>query len=240
MNEILERFDALESKMSSIIDDRIDRLQQNLSSMIDEKINKKFVEIQTRMEDLLDVKVKNLEKQMTKKLEVVDDMSKKIESRESIEKLVKVTFSDFELKQERRPNFVVFNAPECKGNLKSETEKNDKGTIMEILNVCQVSDKFEESDIKKVIRLGKKGDKPRPILVKCSHEELKKPLFSNLNKLRESESLKHLKIQHDMSRQERQEEKERVEKVKELNNNSGNLKFKIRGPPWDRRVIKLS
>ena len=135
INEVLGRFDDLEEKMSKLIDDKLDRLEKNLLSIIDKRINKKFVELENKLTGMLDAKVEATETSLKQKLTKIDQIEKRVESKENIKTLVKQTVAEMETKHDRRSNFVVFNVPECKSNLKDEIVKHDRDVLQEIVKV---------------------------------------------------------------------------------------------------------
>ena len=66
----------------------------------------------------------------------------------------------------------------------------------------------------------------------------------NLSKLRDPEDTnpyKKLSVSHDMSQAEREKYRMKVTEAKQLNKQeqSGKVKFVVRGPPWERKVVKV-
>ena len=124
--------------------------------------------------------------------------------------------------------------------LKDERIIQDKKIFMDICNRCDAN--ISEENVEEIIRLGKKGEEPRPMLIKMNNSEDKRVLFRNLCKLKEDNSpYSRISVNHDMTKQEREENKKLISEAKELQDNdeSGNWIFKVRGPPWDRKIRKI-
>ena len=53
--------------------------------------------------------------------------------------------------------------------------------------------------------------------------------------------MKKLKVVHDMTQKERSDIKQKLEDVKEMNKdpNLGDYKFVLKGPPWDKKIVKI-
>ena len=66
-------------------------------------------------------------------------------------------------------------------------------------------------------------------------------LFKNLWKLRDADAkFNCLRIQNDLTKEEREDEKKLVDKAKaEEASAGGNSRYRARGPPWARRVVKM-
>ncbi len=95
----------------------------------------------------------------------------------------------------------------------------------------------------RAIRLGKKpdADKPCPLLIEVSNKEKKKALFKNLSKLQGApQKYRSISVQNDLTPKQREQEKLLREQAKKKEEEaSGEIKFKVRGPPWDRMIVKV-
>lgn len=144
---------------------------------------------------------------------------------------------------QRRSNIVIFNATESDDIVAEKRKENDMAIMQEL---CHLTGTNVES-IKNVTRLGRKPterSKPRPMRVIFEDEKSKGKLMSNLKNLnRADENLRKLSITHDLTQKEREQNKLKWEEAKEKNSNlqSGdeNFKFIVKGPPWDRKVVKI-
>lgn len=81
----------------------------------------------------------------------------------------------------------------------------------------------------------------RPLLLSLGSADTKKKIFKNLKKLRESEEpFRSIQVSHDLTVKERDELKSLVKTAKEKEEQAqGNWLYRVRGPPWDRRITKL-
>ena len=73
-------------------------------------------------------------------------------------------------------------------------------------------------------------------------EKSKSVFMSNVRKLGTAdENFQSISIEHDMTKRERELNKEQVKQVKEKNeeHESGNYQYVVRGPPWERKVVKV-
>ena len=94
-------------------------------------------------------------------------------------------------------------------------------------------------------RLGAKvDDKKRPLLIKFSTGQKKADILENLSNLRDS-TMKHISVQHDMTQTQRAELKELLDEAKAKERESGGggggggMVFRVRGPPWARKIISF-
>ncbi len=143
--------------------------------------------------------------------------------------------------EERKRNIIFFNVPESKSSDLNERTKHDKEEIKELSKICQATIKKDE--MIKAKRLGKRpdSDKPRPLLIELINDEKKKALFKNLSKLQKApEKYKAISVQNDLTQKQREQEKHLREQAKKKEEEaSGEAKFKVRGPPWDRRIVRV-
>ena len=103
---------------------------------------------------------------------------------------------------------------------------------------CNVT--IETKDIVSIYRLGSKSDtdpKNRPILVKFVNTPLKLKLIKNDFHLKNT----NYSISIDRNIEESNSYKALLNQKKELEEEeiSGQLEFKIRGPPWDQKFIRI-
>ena len=97
-------------------------------------------------------------------------------------------------------------------------------------------------DVLNLTRLGKKNpEAERPLRVILRESTKKDEVFRNIRKLGESE-YKDISIKNDLTKLERAEDKKLVAEAKTMQENdpSGDWKFKVRGPPWNRKIVRLS
>jgi len=95
-----------------------------------------------------------------------------------------------------------------------------------------------------LIRFGKSYNENRPLLVKFKTNKDKQVFMQSLSKLKtldDESELKNVSIINDMTKLEREREKKLVEEgiPKSAAQTQGESIFKVRGPPWDRKVIEV-
>ena len=97
----------------------------------------------------------------------------------------------------RKCNLIVFNVP----------ESADTGWGIDTENFVKLCKSALNCDVKpaKVLLLGKKGAKPRPLLVALENEEIKKHILMHAHHLRTSEQYKGIFISSDMTKSEREQ-----------------------------------
>ncbi|KAK3088848.1 hypothetical protein FSP39_024556 [Pinctada imbricata] len=112
--------------------------------------------------------------------------------------------------------------------------------MMKVGEVCKVD--ICEEDVMKIVRIGKFArDKPnRQMLITLSSADYKGQIFKGAKYLRDSDDTKDIKIANDLTRTERENEKKLFAKAKDLQQReqSGEFTFKVRGPPWARKIVK--
>ena len=99
----------------------------------------------------------------------------------------------------RKCNLIVFNVP----------ESTDTGWGIDTESFVTICKSALNYDVKptKVLRLGKKGAKPRPLLVALESEDIKRHILMNAHHLRFSEQYKGIFISTDMTKSEREQHK---------------------------------
>ena len=154
------------------------------------------------------------------------------------------TVNEIHDRKERERNFIVFNAPEPDTNLKDGRVREDLELVRNLCNdVCELNVDVQ-NEITEVFRLGKKPTeegRPRPLKVIMKDTEHKSRLFKQLWKLRDAdEKFRALSLQNDLTKKEREGEKKLMNEAKANEaNEGGNCQYRVRGPPWARKVVKL-
>ena len=141
-------------------------------------------------------------------------------------------------RDERMKNFVVYRLPESAMDTAEKRKEDEAKKIKELLSTLSVDDTPT-----KFFRIGKFDEKktaPRPMKVIMETCEAQNKVMSNLKKLSTAEQhLKDLSISYDMTNEERALVKDKVEEAKEKTKNSKNWVYKIRGPYWNLREIRV-
>jgi hypothetical protein len=147
-------------------------------------------------------------------------------------------------RESRKNNIVIYNSDEPEAE-DSEDRKDEDRQFTNDLCLLLESD---SNDIVSTIRLGIKRTKDngeainRPLKVIFRCEKTKTDILRNAKKLQyANEKFKKISISQDMTRKEREKQAQLFQEAKRLNeeNSSGDFKFIVKGPVWDRKVVKI-
>ena len=155
----------------------------------------------------------------------------------------KESLEEYKESMARRSNIVVFKAVESKDEEPERRKRDDMEFVRDLCDIMEA----DYSSVKNVTRLGRRAkeeDNPtqRPMRIIFEDEKSKGLFMGNLRNLRVAdEKYKCLSIVHDMTQKERQLSKEKWEEAKEKNKDSesGDFKYIVKGPPWERRVVRV-
>ena len=147
----------------------------------------------------------------------------------------------------RRNNIILYNVHEDESTGSDAFEKN-KEQFKKIAEEIGVD--IENDDIVTAKRLGKKGEvknirgeqvQVQRLLLVTLPEEKKIKMMKNAYKLKSSEGLKKVFIQHDLSKDDREREYQLRKDAKKMQEelNDENFRFLVRGPIWDRKIVKV-
>lgn len=141
---------------------------------------------------------------------------------------------------DREANIIIHRAPESKANTWEERWKEDEGLFNKL---CEKGLGVGKLEFERLFRLGSPDDeKTRPLKVILKNVDAKIELMRSLGKLQDAEEvLRNLSITNDMTADEREENRRLVEEAKKKSqeDTSGHWIYKVRGPPWHRRVVRL-
>ncbi|KAK3091571.1 hypothetical protein FSP39_020888 [Pinctada imbricata] len=148
---------------------------------------------------------------------------------------------EIEQRKLRERNFVVHGTEELISDKREDRIEHDINVASTLLDICKVE--HNENDIVKATRIGKydKDKRKRPLVVTLKSSETKRQFFRNLKYLRESDHvLKDCRVTNDLTKSERDLESKLFKETKALESEaSGEFRFKVRGPPWDRKVVRI-
>ncbi|KAK3091380.1 hypothetical protein FSP39_019430 [Pinctada imbricata] len=156
------------------------------------------------------------------------------------DKNVSAVMTELNERKRRENNMVVFGVRESEEESVDGRRDHDIKQVVNIGKVCDVT--VSKEDISKIARLGKfNSEKPQcPLLVSFATKDKKVEFFRGGGQLRNKEAYKEIRIANDLTRTERENEKKLFSKAKELNETcSGEYSFRVKGPPWARRVVKV-
>ena len=149
--------------------------------------------------------------------------------------------SEINERKQRELNIVIHGVEECFSDSKEERIDHDRQHLLQVLGTCDRAVRGE--DLGKVIRIGRfNRDKPkRPLLVTVKTNEVKRKIFKGAGNLKSSGKYKEVKVANDLTKAEREQERVLFNKAKELEKEqgSGDYLFRVRGPPWARKVVKV-
>ena len=180
-------------------------------------------------------------KKVNPNMKVNEDLAASYTGNETEGTVVTSVMSEINERKQRENNLVIYGVAECDSENREERMKYDKGMVKNIGATCEVD--IGDEDIGKVVRLGKfNREKPnRPLLVSFKATSTKRNIFKGARNLKEEESeFAGIRIANDLTKAERENEKQLYAKAKEMQKeDSGDYIYKVRGPPWARRVAKI-
>ena len=142
--------------------------------------------------------------------------------------------------ESRKNNIIMHGVREDQNETEEEQREGDNNEVTELLT--NVFGDQKHKDFKAVCeRIGKKGEKYRPLKVTFFNEQQKKRLMSNLYKLKINAPSYKVSVTEDYTRKERMKIKEEYTKAKKLNEeNTGKGEFiwRVKGCPRTSLYLK--
>ena len=139
---------------------------------------------------------------------------------------------------------IIFNLTESTSQLKTTKKQDDEQQILELCT--EIDHNFTETDIMhmEIHRLGQLSEdtsNPRPAQIKFPYSDNKRSILRNFHRLKNNEKFGNIKIDHDKTKQEREVSKKLFEEAKRLEaaDQSGEYIYRVRGPPWERKIRKI-
>jgi len=224
-NEMLIKLDKL-NDLNSQIKSEIDNINIVINANKD-KLN------QLDQSDVLRDELKNLKSEMSMSFAsiVSREVKKNVEDINTDVKMVQKTLNDVNEMKERENNLIMFHLVEG---------SSDRANVLKILK--HLSDDIVDTDIVKIIRLGKSKDNHvRPLLLRFSNIKSKDSIMKNVFKIKSlDENFNHIGISHDLTIEQRKELKTLVDEAKslEVSNKDGFL-FRVRGPVGKWKIVKF-
>lgn len=128
-------------------------------------------------------------------------------------------------KERRKKNLMIFNLKESESEVTQQRLQHDleKGkTIFEQeLGMANVM-------MENLIRIGRRGEQPRPLLVKLASEEDRREALKRSGRLRDSEEFSRVFLGRDLTQEERRKDKELREELRRRQGEDGSTRFAIR------------
>lgn len=211
---------------------------------IEERCKEYFMKYESRLEKLETTIATKVDINQVK--EIIEENVKKdvAEGGESAAEEVSEQINEFRESEARKCNIIVYNIEESEADETQDRKDADTNVVREICDIM----KTNPANVKNVTRLGKRIKdtegkvKSRPTKVIFGDEREKSGFMRNLRNLAEAEEkFKSISVTHDMTKRERALNKEKVNEAKDMNekNESGDYKYVVIGPPWERRVVKV-
>ncbi len=138
-------------------------------------------------------------------------------------------------RNDREKNALIFNVNE-KNSDQNADQKFFNDFCLKTLDLKDIPDS-------KINRIGRAKDGyNRPIKVSFSNSFDKRTFFLSLYKMKMDKTLdEKIRVAHDMCNEDREENKRLLKYAYEKNNNENpkDFRYKVRGPPWDMKVVKV-
>jgi len=220
----------IEDRCNQIMKDYEDRITQLETTMVEKCDESRVREI---IKDELG-KVENNE-------DTVDGATQNISTNTVKKETVTTVIDEMNERKSRENNLIIFGFEENQSEVRQERIDHDIQQVKELYKTCKIQ--LDTTSIKKTGRLGKFNNekRDRPLLVTLSSVESKLVLFINIHRIRELTEYEKVNVSNDLTKAEREKEKQlwQEAKKKQLKDKSGDFIYKVRGPPWARRVMKL-
>jgi len=230
-----------------------EKVERNI--ITDRKIEEKCKEMAKKFDERLKTIEKSLKEKCNKEevLAVVREEMDKRSSQVNVEEPivtadkekrtgsnVQEVLDEIQERKNREANIVIYGVQECESSSRDSRMQHDIEHVVEITEVCDA--KVDESDISRVFRLGKYDKEKttqRPLLVKFKKTESKTKIFKGIKKTSGDEKFKDIRVANDLTKTERENDRKMHDQAKDMSKNSGDYTYRVRGPPWARRIAKI-
>ena len=229
----------IEEKCNKIIENFEERIN-SLENQLKQKCDKSDIDhaIQNNLEDrgitidhIKDIVENQIEEKLSNNNTPITDTTNNT---------VDGVMSELNERKQRENNIVLFGIKEIITEDKSVRTERDKATTYKVLG--KIRPETEPEELVTIKRVGKFNNKKlnRPILVTLKDKAAKRNFFLNASRLQGTE-YENIKIANDLTRTEREQEMKLHEeaKRKEKNSQEGH-RFRVRGPPWARKVVRIT
>ena len=225
---ITEKLNAVEQRMDTLVADKMREIDDKMKVLENQGNEVDVEKIRQEIEDKIEEKIPpNLLQQQDS-------------PNTQMKKTLATVTAEMKDREERKKNLVLYNVPEPETNIKEERIKEDK-EFFRTLCKDTLGVKLDTNSIVKTARFGEKDmEKPRPLWISLRTEDIKRRVFSKLAKLQGSEH-DYISFNHDMTKLERENKKLLTADAKkqEEADTEGKFRYRVRGPPWDLKIVKL-
>lgn len=228
--EILSLKKELGDKMKKVFEETMikceEKIESGISKIKDSRLMKPIDndkikhELENMKEEIISRGVEEVRKHKGNDETQLQNMQQKIEEIE---------------KEKRFKNLIFFNLKESNKDQPLNRFKEDEVKCRDIIVNELGLENMETIGLENLIRLGKKNERNRPLLVKLRSEEEVRMILRVASRMRHSQKYEKVYISRDLSQDERKKEKELREELKEKRSrNSG--RYTIR----KGKIVKVS
>jgi len=144
-------------------------------------------------------------------------------------------------RKNRANNLIIFGLKENESDNIQERKEYDTEEVKKLFKAAKIE--LDPANIKSTRRLGRfdKNKAQRPLQVQLLTLESKLNLFRNTKFFKKEPEFTDVSVSNDLTKTERENEKKLWEEAKNMTtkDTSGNYQYKVRGPPWSRKIAKL-
>ena len=225
--------DVTEANILKILEQKMEERLETAKN--EEMTQEKKGRISSMIESMIEEKMKTMTPVPS------SSAAKQVSPRTYMKNTVKNVACELKEKEKRMKNIIVYGIQESAAMDQTQRAKEDKAHLLQMLDDKLGITAIPE-DIRDNFRLGKNNpnrdqSKPLPLLVTFNSLSMKEDIFKNLHRLRGDKSLS---FSNDLTPFEREEHKQMVDEAKTLTkNDQTGAVYRVRGPPWDRRIVKI-
>ena len=224
---VTENLNLMETKIDTFVADKMKEIDNKLKDIESKRSEVDVVKIRQEIEEKIQEKIP-------------PNMQQQDSPNTQMKKTLATVTAELRDREDRKKNLVLHNVPEPDTNVKEERNKEDKEFFN---NLCKntLGVNLPQDSIVRTTRFGEKNkEKPRPLWISLRTEDLKKRVFSKLAKLHGTD-YDYVSFGHDMTKIEREEKQKLTADAKKLEeaDKEGKFRYRVRGPPWDMKIVKL-
>ena len=241
MGELQKRMESLELRLEEKLDTHVRSITQKLPDQLST--------LEMKLENQLKSLSEEMPQSMTKTWTSLFKKDEMTESQPSFKTIMKETLEEQKKedvdRENRENNIIIYNVEESEQVDTGERKKED----VKFFNIlCQEVLQISSPSAKNFIRLGRKpaaedSQRPRPLKVVMDSKDDRSKIMRNLTKLKDAEErYRKISITYDYCQEDREKIKTKVVEAKQLEegDQSKNFRYRVRGPPWDLRIIKIA
>ena len=247
--EHFEKYSKKLEQIEKVLQGKLDK--EEVVALIEEKQERDNKVVTKQQEkQIMDFVKKGMETKTKSLADIVkEQLPKDSVNKDDIRVIIDGKFEENEKlasdRQSTERNIVIFRMDEPQTNLVIERQAKDKEVVKGMIEHMGIETE-EEVNIEKIICLGGRSvnykEKPRPVVVTFSNIDSKKNFLRRSNALKnsENETFKKVAVANDLTKRDKDKELELLSLRNPKNSDEvGPWKYVIRGPPGDRKLVKL-